>query len=376
MKILKIMLIFGTVFSYAVGPTKVATFDRSLWGESLSTQSSFDKASRYEILSYVRQIINTNLSTTTVLKKFVGRKNVNLSSVQKWKKSTKEELLQNFQLAQKTCTTSNKFSLDLCKKVNSWAELSIMAREYTPKVNKKEWYKASQTFFAYYLYEQARLAALFPKITSEIDKLDASEVQGFNFEDGEFLLTFDDGPKFKRTEKLSLLLQEKDIHGLFFVLGNNLEKSLKVHGKKKIKKLYNGSCVGSHGFIHKSHQRLKTWKSSYDKTRALIANNNLQNTPKAKVWFRPPYGQRHKKLISYLATLNDTVMLWNIDSQDWNRNLSAKKVEDRVVTLMLLHRKGIILFHDIHPKAIKVVNVLNEYREQKTISWVDCRSFE
>ena len=372
MKILKTMLICTTVFAYAVGPTKVATFDRTLWGEPLSTQQSFDKASRHEILSYVRQIINTNLSTTTVLKKFVGRKKVSLSSVQKWKKSTKEELLHNFQLAQKTCTTSK----DLCKKVNSWAELAIMAREYTPKADKKEWYQASQTFFAYYLYEQARLAALFPKTTSEIDRLDASEVQGFNFEDGEFLLTFDDGPKFKRTEKLSLLLQEKDIHGLFFILGNNLEKSLKVHGKKKIKKLYNGSCVGSHGFIHKSHQRLKTWKSSYDKTRALIANNNLQNTPKNKVWFRPPYGQRHKKLISYLATLNDTVMLWNIDSQDWNRNLSAKKVEDRVVTLMLLHRKGIVLFHDIHPKAIKVVEVLNAYREQKTISWVDCRSFE
>ena len=372
MKFLKTMLIFGMVFAYAVGPTKVATFDRALWGESLFTQSAFDKASRYEILSYVQQIVNTNLSTTTALKKFVGRKKVNLSSVQKWKAFTKEELFKNFQLAQKSCSSSK----NLCKKVNSWAELAIMAREYKPKEEKKKWYKASQTFFAYYLYEQARLAALFPKTTSEIDKIDASEVQGFGFEDGEFLLTFDDGPKYKRTKKLSLLLQEKEIHGLFFVLGNNLEKALSVHGKKKIKKLYNGSCVGSHGFIHKSHQRLKTWQSSYDKTRALIANNNLQNTSKDKVWFRPPYGQRHKKLIAYLAMLHDTVMLWNIDSQDWNRHLSAKKVEDRVVTLMLLHRKGIILFHDIHPKAIKVVEVLNAYREQKTISWVDCRSFE
>ncbi len=371
MKILKTLLVLS-IYIHAVGPTKVATFDRELWGESLSSQSTFDKASRHEILSYVKQIINTNLSTKTALKKFVGRKKVNLLSVQKWKTFTKEKLLQNFQLAQATCISSN----NLCKKVNSWAELAIMAREYKPKPNKKKWFKASQTFFTYYLYEQARLAALFPKTTSEIEKLDVSEVQGFDSSDGEFLLTFDDGPKYKRTKELTLLLQEKNIHGLFFVLGKNLEKSLSIYGKKKIKKLYSGSCVGSHGFIHKSHQRLKTWQSSYDKTRALITNNNLQNTLQNKVWFRPPYGQRHKKLIGYLATLNDSVMLWNIDSQDWNRKLSAKKIEDRVLTLMLLHRKGIILFHDIHPKAIKVVEQLNEYRKQKSVSWVDCRNFE
>jgi len=355
---------------YAVGPNKVATFDRALWGESLLSQKAFDKASRHEILSYVQQIVNTNLSTTKAVKKFVGRKKVNLSSVQKWKKFTKNNLLKNFKMAQQTCNSKKA----LCQPVNTWAELAILAREYRVERSKRAWYEASQTFFKYYLYEQSRLAALFPKTTSEIDKLDASEMQGFNYKDGEFLLTFDDGPKYKRTQKLSLMLQEKNIHGLFFVLGNNLEKSLKKHGQKRIQTLYNGSCVGSHGFIHKSHQHLKTWQSSYDKTRALITNNNLQNTFKNKVWFRPPYGQRHNKLIAHLDRLDDTVMLWNIDSQDWNRKLNGKKIEDRVLTLMLLHRKVIILFHDIHPKAIKVVRALNVYREQERIDWVDCRS--
>ena len=370
MKILKLFLVFSSIFLYAVGPTKVATFDRTLWGEPLDTKFAFNKASRYEILSYVKQIVNTNLSTIVAVQKFVGRKNVNLSSLQKWKVFTQEQLLTNFKIAQKTCISSK----NLCQRVNSWAELAILAREYKPKENKKSWYEASQTFFSYYLYEQARLAALFPKVTSEIRKLDVSEVQGFDYRDGEFLLTFDDGPKYKRTEKLSLLLQEKDIHGVFFVLGNNLENALNKYGKKAIQELYTGSCVGSHAFIHKSHQKLKTWKSSYDKTRVLISKNNLQNTVKNKIWFRPPYGQRHKKLIGHLAGLGDSVMLWNIDSQDWNRKLNAKQIEDRVLTLMLLHRKGIILFHDIHPKAIKVVDDLNKLREKNSISWVDCRS--
>jgi peptidoglycan/xylan/chitin deacetylase (PgdA/CDA1 family) len=350
---------------FAVGPTRVATFDRALWQQPITDKSSFNNASRHEIISYVKQIANTNLSTTRAIKKFVGRKRVSLTSVQKWKKFTQNNLIKNFKEAQKSCTNNKK----LCKKINTWEELANLATHYKPSSTEWAWFQASQEFFSYYLYEQARLAALFPKTTSEIDKLDSSEMQGFNYKDGEFLLTFDDGPKYKRTKAINEMLRKRNIHGLFFLLGNNLEKSLKKHGSKNLAEIYNGSCVNSHGFIHKSHQRLKTWQSSYDKTRKLIMDNGLN---KGKIWFRPPYGQRHKKLIAHLKTLGDKVMLWNIDSQDWNRKLSAKKVEDRVITLMLLHRKGIILFHDIHPKAIKVVQDLDQYKDQ-WVKWVDCR---
>lgn len=369
MKLFTLLIFLSQMLLYAVGPNKVATFERSLWNESIASKPLFDKASRHEIISYVNQIILTNLSSKSAIKKFIEGKRVNVNSVKNWKEFTKEILLQNFKNAQKTCTSS----LNLCKKVNTWSELSILARDYKPSMKQLKWYRASQTFFSYYLYEQVRLAALFPKTTSEIAKLDASEVQGVQYEDGEFLLTFDDGPKYKRTNDLVNMLRENQINGLFFVLGNNLDRALKKHGKNKIQKLYEGSCVGSHGFIHKSHQRLKSWQSSYDKTRDLITRNNLQNTLHNKVWFRPPYGQRHQRLITYLAKKNDRVMLWNIDSQDWNRKMSAKNIEDRVLTLMLLHRKGIILFHDIHPKAIKVVKALNSYRTKDCLQWVDCR---
>ena len=353
---------------FAVGPTKVATFDRALWLDPINSKSAFNKASRHEIISYVNQIANTDLSSKKKIKAFVFRKKVSVDSVNRWKVFTQKNLLSNFQEAQKSCTKNEV----LCSKVSTWQELVNLATAYTPNEKYKAWYEASQTFFSYYLYEQARLAALFPKVTSEIEKLDASEMQGFNYKDGEFLLTFDDGPKYARTKAITEMLHEKEIHGLFFVLGNNLEASVKKYGSKIIANLYEGSCVGSHGFVHKSHQRLNSWQSSYDKTRDLIKSNGLNSS---SIWFRPPYGQRHKKLIKYLDKLGDKVMLWNIDSQDWNRKLTAKKVEDRVLTLMLLHRKGIILFHDIHPKAIKVIESLNVYRS-KSIKWVDCRNIQ
>jgi len=364
---MKIVLLLSLFLAnlVAVGPTKVATFDRTLWSEPINDKASFNKASRHEIISYVKQLTQTNLRSKKAIQKFVGRKKVSLKSVQKWKLFTQNNLLSNFQEAQKSCITQK----GLCSKVLNWNNLSKLATNYKPNQKQWAWYKASQTFFSYYLYEQARLASLFPKTTSEIEQFDSSEVQGFNYKDGEFLLTFDDGPKYKRTKAITTMLTQRDIHALFFLLGNNLEKSIKKHGSKKIANLYKGSCVGSHGFIHKSHQRLKTWKSSYNKTRELIMQNGLN---REKIWFRPPYGQRHQKLISHLDSLGDRVMLWNIDSQDWNRKLSAKKIEDRVLTLMLLHRKGIILFHDIHPKAIKVVKALNDNYKNRWLRWVDC----
>jgi len=358
------LLFLPIVYLFAVGPTKVATFDRALWSEPITNKISFDKASRHEIISYVNQLIKTDLDSKSAIQKFVGRKRISVESLKRWRVFTQKSLLANFKEAQKSC----KDNKNLCLKVSNWDDLAKLATSYKPSSKQWSWYQASQTFFSYYLYEQARLASLFPKITSEIERLDSSEMQGFNYKDGEFLLTFDDGPKYARTKALNEELVKRDIHGLFFLLGNNLEKALKEHGSKEINDIYRGSCVGSHGYIHKSHQRLKTWQSSYDKTRELIVKSGLNSQ---KIWFRPPYGQRHKKLIGYLKTLGDRVMLWNIDSQDWNRKLSAKKIADRVLTLMLLHRKGIILFHDIHPKAIKVVKSLDDYRG-KSIEWIDC----
>ena len=367
MRIFLLLSIF-LVNLFAVGPTKVATFDRALWSESIIDRASFDKASRHEIISYTNQIIKTDLSSKRAIQKFVGRKKISPQSVKKWKLFTQKNLVSNFKEAQKSC----KDNSGLCAKISNWSDLSKLATSYKPNSKLWAWYQASQTFFSYYLYEQARLASLFPRTTSEIEKLDNSEMQGFNYKDGEFLLTFDDGPKYKRTKAINKMLAKRDIHGFFFLLGNNLEKAIKNRGSQKIANLYKGSCVGSHGFIHKSHQHLKTWKSSYNKTRELIMQNGLN---REKIWFRPPYGQRHQKLINHLKSLGDRVMLWNIDSQDWNRKLNAKKIEDRVLTLMLLHRKGIILFHDIHPKAIKVVESLDAYRD-KWIKWVDCRDLK
>lgn len=357
------------MYVYASGPEKVATYDRDLWPYTIDTKGSFDDASRHEILSYIRQINHTDLSSVSSIKDFTSVKTVNAVSVSKWLTFTQNNLLQNFKQAQKTCTNKK----ELCQTINNWQELSNLSEKYTPDQGLSNWFQASQTFFSYYLYEQVRLAALFPSITSEIDTLDPREVQGFEYPDDKFLLTFDDGPKYAQTQIVTNLLHELSINGVFYVLGENLEGALKTKGTENVQSLYSGMCVGSHGYTHKSHPKLENWSELYDKTRDMITTNKLQGTTKNRIWFRPPYGQRQQELVNRLSTLGDTVMLWNIDSQDWNQKLTAKQVRDRTITLMLLHRKGIILFHDVHPKAASVIKDLDSFRRDHITTWIDCK---
>lgn len=364
-----VLILVFSIICYANGPEKVATFDRSLWPNPIHSKSSFDDASRHEIISYVRQINNINLSNTSQITEFTSVKNVNPASVAKWLTFTQKNLVKNFKQAQKSCSDKK----ELCQNINTWQDLSFLSTQYKPEQTLLPWFNASQTFFSYYLYEQVRLAALFPRITSEIDTLDEREVQGFEYPDGQFLLTFDDGPKYSQTPQVTDQLRKLNINGIFFVLGENLESALKTHGTNDLKQLYDGMCVGSHGYVHTPHPKLENWSELYDKTRTMITDNQLQGTSKNHVWFRPPYGQRQQALINKLGDLGDRVMLWNIDSQDWNQKLTTKQVQDRTITLMLLHRKGIILFHDVHPKAVEVVKNLDTFHRDHITSWADCK---
>lgn len=371
MKFFIFILLFSIV-SHAYGPEKIATLDRTLWPYPIHSKSSFDDASRHEIISYVRQINSINLSDTSSIVAFTSVKNVNPSSVIKWLSFTQNNLVYNFKQAQKSCGDKK----ELCQNVNNWQELSNLSLQYKPDQKLSSWYNASQTFFSYYLYEQVRLAALFPRITSEIDTLDEREVQGFDYPDGQFLLTFDDGPKYSQTPLITNQLRKLNINGIFFVLGENLEGALKTHGANELKQLYSGMCVGSHGYVHTPHPKLENWSSLYDKTRSMITDNQLQGTSKNQVWFRPPYGQRQQALVDRLWSLGDRVMLWNIDSQDWNQKLTTVQVQDRTITLMLLHRKGIILFHDVHPKAVEVIKNLDALHRDQITAWVNCKEMK
>ena len=167
-------------------------------------------------------------------------------------------------------------------------------------------------------------------------------------------------------------MRARDAHGVFFVLGDALETRQGKTSPASLKALYEGQCVGSHGQKHVSHQKLATWKESLEGSRGLVSGLGLSGTQ--KVLFRPPYGQRTEELTRFLAAQGGEVMLWNIDSQDWNATVAPGPTGDRVVTLMLLWRRGIVLFHDVHNKVHEAVPRLLDFAQATGLTWKDCHT--
>lgn len=352
-----LITLFSTAPALAAGPEKVATLDRTLWPAAITDQAGFNRASEAEILSFVRVMHSTALQTEADIRNLTGLEQINTTSVQQWADKTRNRLLHSYAQACAQCTDAR-----------NWQSMTVRAQREWP-AELTDWAAASDKFYRRYLYEQVRLAALFPRITSEIDTLSAQqEVTGFELTDGQFLLTYDDGPAAdnkgeNRTQKLADALRQDDIHAFFFVLGARLQQ------QQPDKNWYLQQCLGSHGYEHKSHQKWDNWKGSLNDTRTLLST--YQPGP---FWMRPPYGQRTLEMVNELASQQEKIMLWNIDSQDWNRKLTDQQVQDRVLTLMLLWRRGIILYHDIHGRALQNLPALNQFVKATDQQWLDCRT--
>ncbi|MFV0626039.1 MAG: polysaccharide deacetylase family protein [Alphaproteobacteria bacterium] len=327
------------VAANAAGPQKVAKSDRSLWPVPIATQSDFDFASAHEILIFCEKLdeIENNLKNETALREYLGREKVNFISVQKYLQNTKKLMKEK----QET--------------------VGFIKYEIFPE-NLTAWKENTDAFYENYLYEQIRLAALFPEITSEIDTLDDVEIKGDKMKDLNFILTFDDGPSLKggNTDKLIATLKEHQKPAIFFVLGDNFVK------RNDVQSLYKDFLVGSHGKTHKPHTKPEFFENSLSFTAEKIE----KDFPQQEVYyFRPPYGQRSVETIEYLEKHDWNLMLWNIDSQDWSNKMTAEEVKDRIITLMLLWRSGIILFHDIHPKANKILPEIFDMLEHTDVNF-------
>lgn len=356
--LLILLLLSHTILAY--GPEKVASIDRSVVPIKITDRKSFDSVSRLEICFFVNELaVVSKWKEKKQFQEFLSNEKIDLPSIEQWTKQTQERLLTRYNAS----TTEQSLT--------SWDELTAVAKRTIEDLPSSydAYRKAAKAFYESYLFEQVRLAGLFPRITSEIHTFDRSETQGFEYRDGEFLLTFDDGPTAAGSYSDSTInaLNRLGVSALFFVLGEKLEKRIRSRGIAKLKVLYDGHRLESHGMVHKAHPTYVAWQSSLDESREHV--NKIQPAT-GESWFRPPYGQRTKEQMSYLKKRNERIMLWNIDSQDWNRMISTKDMSYRVITLMLLWRSGIVLFHDVHPKAAQGLPAIAEFAKRAELKWV------
>lgn len=362
-----LIILIASISLFAQGPNKFAKCNRSLWPHQINSPAAFDFASQMEMLAFVAVFIEQDsLKNELQLKTYLGLKRVTPESVMAWRKSMEQFLVINFN----NCLFSDSTNFLNLQLPITWETITTKAAKLPENLDEKyvPWYQNAREFYKLYLYEQMRLAALFPRISSEILTFDSTEIQGTKFKDKEFLLTLDDGPSAKggNTDKLIEVLSKENIPGYFFVLGERFSARLSSTNDTLIKTLYGNNRVGSHGYTHKAHPKYEQWENSLNQTDSLIKSTLNYNSSH----FRPPYGQRNPNIVKFLQDKKCQVILWNIDSQDWSSKMSSEEISDRVETLMLLWRRGIVLFHDIHPKAANVLPKVQEHMRGAEIKWV------
>ncbi|MDD1610181.1 MAG: polysaccharide deacetylase family protein [Methylococcaceae bacterium] len=348
--------------AHGAGPAVVAKADRQLWQESINSVDGFDKASRAAILAYIVTLDDMQKLSDTDMKAAFKIKTVNHASVTKWLNKELELTLLNYQNAVKSCIAADWTCVG---NINSTAALQAKI-----PATLSAWHDNIDHFSRAYVAEQLRLAALFPKVSSEIDFFNDNEWNGDNFADRQFLLTFDDGPTkpYGDTDDTLALLAANQKSAVFFVIGENLQNRLHKTDVKTLDALYKNQCVAIHGWEHQSHAKWASWQESIKRTQTLITTTLADNFSH---FFRPPYGQRKADSGGFFQQQGLQVTLWNLDSQDWNNQVNSDDILNRMLTLMLIKRHGVLLFHDVHPKAKAALPVLfNELGN--AVEWQDC----
>jgi len=353
-------------------PAEVAVMDRSQWPEALSTPALFDVASRAQILSFSRELLASESLDEPALADRLGLRQINMAAINALRERWWQRLWTNFDHAQQSCAEDASF----CYAVDNVDDLKAQAGQFRVESDSfyAQWAEPGRVFSRAYLDEQLRMAALLPEISSEVVKFSKAEHNGDELEDRVFLLSFDGGPSPAEgnTDWIADYLRRQKMNATFFVLGNSVQLRRQSAPPEELETLFQDQCVGVEGWQYRSHSQWIDWQDSVLRSVALVQSQ----LPDSYVpQFRPPYGQRRPDSGEFFESQQLDVVLWDIDSQDSNIQLSAEDSGDRVLTLMLLWRKGIIVFHDAQLKARTAVPALLAATAQSGIAWEDCRDY-
>lgn len=163
-------------------------------------------------------------------------------------------------------------------------------------------------------------------------------------EDKVVALTFDDGPR--NTLKVLAILEEKQVPATFFLLGNNA--LTKPH---LVKAIVDAGCeVANHTWNHPNLKKLNEENIYWQIQSCHVAYEALGTQPLP--FMRPPYGNWNETVQDVCARLNYDLILWDVDSRDWEYN-NANKVMAKV--MKELKPGSIALFHEGKKVTLEVL---------------------
>lgn len=351
-------------------PGDVATLDRSTWPEKLSSPTLFDVASRAEILMFARVLLASESLDEASLAQRLGLRKINLEAVNNLRQRLWLRLLTNYNFAQQSCDQDASF----CFLVEDMDTLRQQAAKFQVSDDSYyiKWSEPSRLFHAQYLDEQLRKAALFPQSSSEVDRFGDYERNGEEMHDRLFLLTFDSAANITpdNTGWVTEYLRKSNMSGTFFVLGKDIQARLAERSVASLQATYSTQCIGVQGWEFRSHSHWQDWQDSVRRSVELVKSKLPENYVPL---FRPPDGQRRSDAEGFFKAQGLQVALWDIDAQDGAGKLKGNPSAQRVLTLMLLWRHGVINFN-VKQDAVKTAMPwLITQTAQSGIGWEDCQ---
>jgi peptidoglycan/xylan/chitin deacetylase (PgdA/CDA1 family) len=357
-------------FGALAAPNDVATFDRAAWPEQLGSPTLFDVASRAEILMFARVLLASESLDEATLAQRLGLRTINLESINHLRQRMWQRLLVNYNFAQQSCDQDASF----CFLVEDMETLRGQAAKFKVSDDSYyiKWAEPSRLFHAQYLDEQLRKAALFPQTSSEVDRFGDYERNGDGMNDRLFLLSFDSAANASpdNTAWIAEYLRKSNMNGTFFVLGKDIQARLAEHSVASLQATYSQQCIGVQGWEFRSHSHWQDWQDSVRRSVELVKSKLPENYVPL---FRPPDGQRRSDAEGFFKSQGLQVALWDIDAQDGAGKLKGKQSGQRVLTLMLLWRHGVINFNAKQYAVKTAMPWLITQTAPSGIGWEDCQ---
>lgn len=168
--------------------------------------------------------------------------------------------------------------------------------------------------------------------------------------DHEVVLTFDDGPLPKNSNKVLDILADECVKATFFTIGGQARAN--PEGVRKL--LAAGHTIGTHTQTHPlSMNRMATERARQEiedgiaSTKAALGDSADALAP----FFRIPGLLRADNVEDYLA--EQGIQTWSADflADDW-RHISPARVYDLAISRLEAKGKGILLLHDIQARTV------------------------
>lgn len=160
------------------------------------------------------------------------------------------------------------------------------------------------------------------------------------------LLTFDDGPNPETTELILKKLSVEKIKGLFFCVGENIQKYPEL--VKLI--LSENHSVGNHTFNHKILSNISNEEKDFQIS---SVNTLLKEKFNYDVkYFRPPHGKFQFSTAGLMKEYQLVNVMWSLLTYDYKNDLSIVKL----AVQKYLKNNSIIVLHD----GIKSKNIITD----------------